>query len=92
MSVTPQAAVSAITAITEETLVSGYLLTRLEQLGWDPRWALTVSLALRTSAGVPADVLDDQPELRGLVWRRAERAGLTPSGRLLANAVSLHLR
>jgi membrane protease YdiL (CAAX protease family) len=42
-------AVSAVTAVTEETLVSGYLLTRLEQLGWDPRWALTVSLALRTS-------------------------------------------
>jgi hypothetical protein len=42
-------AVSAVTAVTEETLVSGYLLTRLEQLGWNPRWALTVSLALRTS-------------------------------------------
>ena len=42
-------AVSAITAVTEETLVSGYLLTRLEQLGWNPRWALVLSLALRTS-------------------------------------------
>jgi membrane protease YdiL (CAAX protease family) len=42
-------AVSAITAITEETLVSGYLLTRLEQLGWDPRRALALSLTLRTS-------------------------------------------
>ena len=42
-------AVSAITAITEETLVSGYLLTRLEQLGWNPRWALALSLTLRTS-------------------------------------------
>lgn len=40
---------SAITAIAEETLVSGYLLTRLEQLGWNPRWALTLSLVLRTS-------------------------------------------
>jgi hypothetical protein len=42
-------AISAITAITEETLVSGYLLTRLEQLGWSPRWALLLSLTLRTS-------------------------------------------
>jgi membrane protease YdiL (CAAX protease family) len=42
-------AVSAITAIAEETLVSGYLLTRLEQLGWSPRWALLLSLTLRTS-------------------------------------------
>jgi membrane protease YdiL (CAAX protease family) len=42
-------AASAITAVTEETLVSGYLLTRLEQLGWNPRWALVLSLTLRTS-------------------------------------------
>ena len=42
-------AISAITAVTEETLVSGYLLTRLEQLGWNPRSALVLSLTLRTS-------------------------------------------
>ena len=42
-------AVAAITAITEETLVSGYLLTRLEQFGWTPRRALLLSLTLRTS-------------------------------------------
>lgn len=42
-------AASATTAIAEETLVNGYLLTRLEQLGWDPRRALVLSLALRTS-------------------------------------------
>jgi membrane protease YdiL (CAAX protease family) len=42
-------ALSAITAITEETLVNGYLLTRLEQLGWTPRRALVLSLTLRTS-------------------------------------------
>jgi membrane protease YdiL (CAAX protease family) len=41
--------ISAVTAITEETLVSGYLLTRLDQLGWNPRWALVLSLILRTS-------------------------------------------
>lgn len=42
-------AISAITAVAEETLVSGYLLTRLEQLGWNPRRALALSLILRTS-------------------------------------------
>jgi membrane protease YdiL (CAAX protease family) len=42
-------AVSAITAVTEETLVNGYLLTRLEQLGWNPSRALLLSLILRTS-------------------------------------------
>jgi membrane protease YdiL (CAAX protease family) len=42
-------AAAAITAIAEETLVSGYLLIRLEQLGWNPRRALALSLTLRTS-------------------------------------------
>jgi membrane protease YdiL (CAAX protease family) len=41
--------IAAVTAITEETLVNAYLLTRLEQLGWNPRWALVLSLSLRTS-------------------------------------------
>jgi len=41
--------IAAVSATAEETLVSGYLLTRLEQLGWDPRRALVLSLALRTS-------------------------------------------
>jgi membrane protease YdiL (CAAX protease family) len=42
-------AVSAITAIAEEVLVNGYLITRLGQLGWTPRSALILSLGLRTS-------------------------------------------
>jgi len=42
-------AVSAVTAVAEETLVNGYFLTRLEQLGWNPRRALILSLILRTS-------------------------------------------
>jgi membrane protease YdiL (CAAX protease family) len=41
--------VAAVTAVTEETLVNGYLLTRLRQLGWRPQRALLLSLALRTS-------------------------------------------
>jgi membrane protease YdiL (CAAX protease family) len=42
-------ALAAVTAITEETLVNGYLLTRLEQFGWTPQRALLLSLTLRTS-------------------------------------------
>jgi hypothetical protein len=41
--------ISATTAITEEVLVNGYLITRLGQLGWTPRSALILSLILRTS-------------------------------------------
>lgn len=40
---------SLLTAIAEETAVSGYLLTRLDQLGWSPWKAFWLSLALRTS-------------------------------------------
>jgi uncharacterized protein len=42
-------AISVVSAVAEETLVNGYLLTRLGQLGWDPRRALALSLILRTS-------------------------------------------
>jgi membrane protease YdiL (CAAX protease family) len=41
--------VSAVTAITEECLVNGYLLIRLDQLGWSPQRAMILSIALRTS-------------------------------------------
>ena len=40
---------AAVTAITEETMVNGYLLTRLGQLGWAPGRALLLSMVLRTS-------------------------------------------
>ena len=42
-------AMSAITAIAEEVLINGYLITRLGQLGWTPKSALILSLSLRTS-------------------------------------------
>jgi len=42
-------AMSFITAVAEEVLVNGYLITRLAQLGWTPRSALILSLCLRTS-------------------------------------------
>lgn len=41
--------ISAVTAVTEEVLVNGYLITRLGQLGWTPRKSLILSLILRTS-------------------------------------------
>ncbi len=41
--------ISLTTAVAEEVLVNGYLLTRLTQLGWSPRSALILSLGLRTS-------------------------------------------
>jgi hypothetical protein len=41
--------VSATTAVNEEVVVNGYLMTRLAQLGWRPWHALALSLALRTS-------------------------------------------
>ena len=40
---------SAVSAVTEEVLVNGYLITRLGQLGWTPRSSLILSLSLRTS-------------------------------------------
>jgi putative oxygen-independent coproporphyrinogen III oxidase len=51
-----------------------------------------LALALRTSAGVPADALADEPELRPLVTRRGGRAVLTVRGRLLADELSRRLR
>jgi membrane protease YdiL (CAAX protease family) len=41
--------ISLVTAITEEVMMSGYFLTRLEQLGWSPKPALALSLTLRTA-------------------------------------------
>ena len=40
---------AATTAIAEEVVVNGYLITRLEQFGWTPERALILSLTLRTS-------------------------------------------
>jgi membrane protease YdiL (CAAX protease family) len=41
--------ISAVTAVNEEVLINGYLMVRLEQLGWSPGRALALSLTLRTS-------------------------------------------
>jgi putative oxygen-independent coproporphyrinogen III oxidase len=56
----------------------------------DRRWE-ALALALRTSAGVPADELPAEG-LDGLVETRGDRVALTLAGRLLANEVAVRLR
>jgi len=64
-----------------------------EDLDPDDRALEALQLALRTRDGVPASALDlDDPALDGLVEVSADRAVLTPTGRLLANEVALRLR
>ncbi len=41
--------VALTTAVAEEVIVNGYLLTRLDQLGWSPAKAFWLSMALRAS-------------------------------------------
>jgi membrane protease YdiL (CAAX protease family) len=41
--------ISLTTAVAEEVLMNGYLMTRLSQLGWQPGSALFFGVALRTS-------------------------------------------
>jgi membrane protease YdiL (CAAX protease family) len=38
-----------LTSVAEETVVNGYLIIRLDQLGWSPTRAFWLSMALRTS-------------------------------------------
>jgi putative oxygen-independent coproporphyrinogen III oxidase len=61
-----------------------------ETLDADTRRIEALQLALRTTAGVPADALDGD-ELGDLVERRADRWVLTRRGRLLANEVAVRL-
>ena len=50
-------------------------------------------MSLRTRHGVPLPALDlDDPALDGLLDIAADRAVLTPTGRLLANEVAIRLR
>jgi len=41
--------VALTTAVAEEVIVNGYLITRLEQLGWSPTKAFWLSMGLRAS-------------------------------------------
>lgn len=62
-----------------------------ERLTEESRRFEGMELALRMREGVPADVVPFD-ELEGFVERRGDRAVLTRSGRLMANAIALRLR
>jgi putative oxygen-independent coproporphyrinogen III oxidase len=62
-----------------------------ELLTDDQRRFEALALRLRTRDGVPDDALPPDPDLEGLVERSGGAATLTVRGRLLANAVTMHL-
>ena len=62
-----------------------------ERLDADARRFESLSLALRTDAGVPAEHLPVTEDLVGLVETKGARSVLTLRGRLLANEVSTRL-
>ncbi len=63
-----------------------------EELDARSRELEALTLAIRTSHGVPADSVPDDEALEGLIERRGGRAVLTLRGRLLANEVAIRLR
>jgi putative oxygen-independent coproporphyrinogen III oxidase len=76
-----------------EAVRSGAPATAGEEVLSDEQWMFEeLVLALRTSKGVPSESVPDDADLEGLVERRAGRAVLTVSGRLLANEVAVRLR
>jgi putative oxygen-independent coproporphyrinogen III oxidase len=76
-----------------EAVRSGRPATAADEVLTDDESAFErLALALRTSVGVPASVVPDDPDLDGLVQRRGDRAVLTVRGRLLANEVTVRLR
>ena len=62
-----------------------------EVLDPEARRLEALSLAIRTSAGVPIRAVPDDPDLEGLIEHRGDRAVLTLRGRLLANEVAIRL-
>jgi len=76
-----------------EAVRAGRPATAADEVLTDEQQAFEgLALALRTSVGVPASVVPDDPDLDGLVQRRGDRAVLTVRGRLLANEVTVRLR
>jgi putative oxygen-independent coproporphyrinogen III oxidase len=63
-----------------------------EVLSDDQRVFEGLALTLRTSRGVPASVVPDDPDLGALLELHGDRAVLTVRGRLLANEVTTRLR
>jgi len=82
---TPERYIEAVRAGASATAADEVLTD--EQLAFEG-----LALALRTSVGVPASVVPDDPDLDALVERRGDRAVLTMRGRLLANEVTVRLR
>jgi oxygen-independent coproporphyrinogen-3 oxidase len=75
-----------------EAVRAGSLPSAAEEVLTDEQSAFEgLALALRTSVGVPASVVPDDPELEGLLQRSGERVVLTARGRLLANEVTVRL-
>jgi putative oxygen-independent coproporphyrinogen III oxidase len=76
-----------------EAVRAGRPATAADEVLSDEQMAFEgLALALRTSVGVPASVVPDDPDLEGLLERRGDRAVLTVRGRLLANEVTVRLR
>ena len=76
-----------------EAVQGGRSTTAADEVLTDEQSAFEgLALALRTSVGVPASVVPDDPDLDGLVERGGDRAVLTVRGRLLANEVTVRLR
>ncbi len=76
-----------------EAVRTGAPATAADEVLTDEQWEFEgLALALRTSVGVPASVMPDDPDLEGLVDRCGDRAVLTVRGRLLANEVTVRLR
>ena len=76
-----------------EAVRAGWPTTAADEVLTDDQSAFEgLALALRTSVGVPATAVPDDPDLEGLVERRGDRAVLTVRGRLLANEVTVRLR
>jgi oxygen-independent coproporphyrinogen-3 oxidase len=75
-----------------EAVRAGWPTTAADEVLTDDQSAFEgLALALRTSVGVPATAVPDDPDLEGLVERRGDRAVLTVRGRLLANEVTVRL-
>jgi oxygen-independent coproporphyrinogen-3 oxidase len=62
-----------------------------EELDASSKELESLTLAIRTSFGVPSESVPDDPAIDGLVEHRRGRAVLTVRGRLLANEVAIRL-
>lgn len=85
-------ATSIRTAFVEEVFVTGYLLHRLRQLGWNDRKALATSVAVRTSYHVYGGILLGTFTvlfgiLLGRIWQKTNRLTLIVATHALYDSV-----